>query len=35
VAAMKSKWGNVIAHDPFYSPNLTRIDEDFSLRTRL
>ena len=35
VAAMKSKWESVISHDPFYSPNLTRIDEDFSLRTRI
>ncbi len=35
VAAMKSKWENVISHDPFYSPNLTRVDEDFSLRTRI
>ncbi len=35
VAAMKSKWGKVIAHDPYYSPNLTRVDEDYSLRTRV
>jgi O-antigen biosynthesis protein len=35
VAAMKSKWEEVIAHDPFYSPNLTRVDEDFSFRTRI
>jgi len=35
VAAMKSKWEKVIAHDPFYSPNLTRVDEDFSFRTRV
>jgi O-antigen biosynthesis protein len=34
VAAMRFKWKNVIAHDPFYSPNLTRNDEDYSLRTR-
>lgn len=34
VAAMRLKWPQVIAHDPFYSPNLTRNDEDYSLRTR-
>jgi GT2 family glycosyltransferase len=34
VAAMRFKWENVIAHDPFYSPNLTRNEEDYSLRTR-
>ncbi len=32
VARMRSKWGDVIAHDPFYSPNLTRNDEDYSLK---
>ncbi len=35
VAAMKSKWERVISHDPFYSPNLTRVDEDYSFRTRI
>jgi GT2 family glycosyltransferase len=35
VAAMKYKWEKVIAHDPYYSPNLTRVDEDYSLRTRV
>ena len=34
VAAMRLKWGKIIAHDPFYSPNLTRNDENYSLRTR-
>ncbi|HEX4750924.1 MAG TPA: glycosyltransferase family 2 protein [Bryobacteraceae bacterium] len=34
VAAMRLKWPNVIAQDPFYSPNLTRNDENYSLRTR-
>jgi GT2 family glycosyltransferase len=34
VAAMRSKWSEVIAHDPYYNPNLTRNDEDYSLRTR-
>jgi GT2 family glycosyltransferase len=35
VAAMKSKWEKVITHDPYYSPNLTRVDENFSPRTRV
>jgi GT2 family glycosyltransferase len=35
VEAMKCKWDQVIAHDPYYSPNLTRVDEDYSLRTRV
>ncbi len=34
VAAMRSKWDSIIAHDPYYSPNLTRNDEDYSLRTK-
>jgi len=34
VAAMRHKWERVIAHDPFYSPNLTRNDENYTLRTR-
>jgi GT2 family glycosyltransferase len=34
VAAMRAKWEPVIVQDPFYNPNLTRNDEDFSLRTR-
>jgi len=33
VARMRSKWDRVIARDPFYSPNLTRNDEDYSIRT--
>ncbi len=33
VAAMKYKWGKIIACDPYYSPNLTRLQEDYSLRT--
>lgn len=32
VARMRSKWSHVIAHDPYYSPNLTRNEEDFSLK---
>ncbi|MEB3357533.1 MAG: tetratricopeptide repeat protein [Synechococcales bacterium] len=31
---LKQRWGDVIAHDPCYSPNLTRDREDFSLRVR-
>lgn len=31
VAAMRLKWKAVIEADPFYSPNLTRIAEDYSL----
>ena len=34
VAFMRAKWERVIAHDPYYSPNLTRNDENFALRTR-
>jgi GT2 family glycosyltransferase len=34
VAAMRAKWADIIAGDPYYSPNLTRNDEDYSLRTR-
>ncbi len=35
VAAMRSKWSNLIAHDPFYSPNLTRNDENYAPRKRV
>jgi GT2 family glycosyltransferase len=35
VAAMRSKWSQLIAHDPYYSPNLTRNDENYSPRTRV
>ncbi|MBV8550837.1 MAG: glycosyltransferase [Acidobacteriaceae bacterium] len=34
VEGMRLKWEKVITADPFYSPNLTRNDEDYSLRTR-
>ncbi len=34
VARMRSKWSAVIAQDPHYSPNLTRNNEDYSLRTK-
>ena len=34
VAAMQAKWSKVIAQDPYYSPNLTRVEEDYSFRTR-
>ncbi len=33
VAVMQSKWREVIAADPFYSPNLTRRQADYSLPT--
>lgn len=32
VRYMQKKWREVIAHDPFYNPNLTRKAEDYSLR---
>ena len=28
---LQSRWSHVIAHDPFYNPNLTRQAEDYSL----
>lgn len=34
VRAMQDKWKDVIAGDPFYSPNLTRTAEDYSLRRK-
>ncbi len=34
VARMRYRWEDVIAADPYYSPNLTRNDEHYSLRTR-
>jgi hypothetical protein len=34
VSRMQIKWKHLIAADPYYSPNLTRTDEDYSLRTR-
>ena len=32
VLRLKKKWADLIAHDPFYSPNLTRRSEDYGLR---
>jgi hypothetical protein len=32
---MKAKWDRVIAHDPYYNPNLTRASEDYALRARM
>src|SRR5207302_1862343 len=32
VRYMQQRWAEVIAKDPFYSPNLTRKAEDYSLR---
>ena len=34
VEAMRLKWEGVIDADPYYNPNLTRNDEDYSLKTR-
>jgi len=34
VEAMRMKWKDVIEADPFYSPNLTRTAEDYSLRKK-
>ncbi len=34
VRAMQEKWKDLIAADPFYSPNLTRTAEDYSLRRK-
>jgi O-antigen biosynthesis protein len=28
---MKRRWGNLLENDPYYSPNLTLVHEDFSL----
>ena len=32
VARMREKWAGIIARDPYYSPNLTRNEEDYSLK---
>jgi GT2 family glycosyltransferase len=32
VRHLKKKWAEIIAHDPFYNPNLTRQSEDYRLR---
>jgi len=32
IAALSERWGGVIAHDPYYNPNLTRTALDYSLR---
>ena len=34
VSRMLAKWEHVIAADPYYSPNLTRSTEDYSIKTR-
>ncbi|MBA3644135.1 MAG: hypothetical protein H0W59_08735 [Chloroflexia bacterium] len=31
IAHLQSRWRHVIAHDPYYNPNLTRAAEDCSL----
>ena len=33
VLKMRVKWGGLIKHDPYYSPNLTLNDEDYKLRS--
>jgi GT2 family glycosyltransferase len=33
VTEFKSRWPQAIANDPYYNPNLTDTDEDYSLRT--
>ena len=35
VEAMRFKWESAIDADPYYNPNLTRNDEDYSLKTRI
>ncbi len=35
VEGMRLKWQSIIAADPYYNPNLTRNNEDYSLRTRI
>ena len=35
VEAMRLKWESTIDADPYYNPNLTRNDENFSLKTRI
>ncbi len=35
VEAMRLKWESIINADPYYNPNLTRNDEDYSLKTRI
>jgi GT2 family glycosyltransferase len=32
IQALQERWGDLVADDPFYNPNLTRIAEDFSIR---
>ena len=29
---MRQRWENIIENDPYYSPNLSRLKEDFSFR---
>ena len=31
IAFLRNRWGHVIAHDPYYNPNLTRQGEDARL----
>ena len=34
VGRMKSRWGSRLQADPYYNPNLTLLDESFSLAPR-
>jgi GT2 family glycosyltransferase len=34
VAALRERWGEIIRHDPFYNPNLTRAGENYGLDLR-
>ena len=34
VATLRKQWSEVIRHDPFYNPNLTRVGENYGLDLR-
>jgi GT2 family glycosyltransferase len=34
VAALRERWGEVIRHDPYYSPNLTRTGDNYGVNLR-
>jgi GT2 family glycosyltransferase len=34
VVTLRERWGDVIRHDPFYNPNLTRVGENYGLDLR-
>ncbi len=35
IAYLRTRWGHVIAHDPYYNPNLTREGEDARLNMNM